>query len=261
MRFFDTHAHIGLIVEDTIERLIILKSAKHAKVDAIMSICNNLVDFKKLYKELSDSSNLFFAAGISPTEIEHKSRDWQEQLEEILTWNKVVAVGETGLDYMKKTGSRDQQIELFIKHLQLADRSNKPAIIHNRDANDDILDVLGSYMPKQGAVLHCFCEDPAFAQEAISRFDNLYISFAGNLTWRNSYNLHKSAILLPLNRILVETESPFMKPTMYKDVRTKPEFIHTTVEYLAGLRNESVEYVAETLFENAERFFQVSIPK
>lgn len=256
-RFFDTHAHIGLITKDPIERLIILKSAKHAHVEAIISICNNLMDTKEVYNQLSTTSNLFFAVGISPIEIEHMHKNWLEQLDEIVSWPKVVAIGETGLDYVKRTGSRNQQIELFIKHLQIADKVDKPVIIHNRSANEDILNILESYMPKKGAVLHCFCETEEFAYEALKKFNNLYISFAGNLTWKTSYHLHKIAREIPLNRILVESESPFMRPNMYRDQRTKPEFIHNTVEFLAELRNQSIEIVSEQLFKNSEDFFQI----
>ncbi|NIZ18716.1 TatD family hydrolase [Entomospira culicis] len=257
MQFFDTHAHIGLISNDPIERLITLKSAKKAGVEAIIAISNNLIDFEEIYQQLAMSPNLYFAAGISPTEVEHKPKEWMDQLEAILERPKVVAVGETGLDYVKKSGSRSQQIELFIKHLQLAQKSNKPVIIHNREAGDEILDVLSSYMPSRGAVLHCFCEDAPFALKAIEQFEHLYISFAGNLTWKTSYNLHKAAVQLPIERILVESESPFMKPSAYHDQRTKPAFIHSTVEFLAHLRDEPLEDVARTLFDNAKKLFQI----
>jgi TatD DNase family protein len=259
MRYFDTHAHIGLITGDPIERLIVLKEAQRAKVEAIVSVCNNLTDFKEIYQQLSSSPNLYFACGISPTEVEHQGKEWHEQLEEMLQWPKVVAVGETGLDYVKKNGSRSGQIELFIQHLQLAEKRNKPAIIHNRNASEDILDVLSSYMPSKGAVLHCFCEDLSFARRALSKLDGLYISFAGNLTWKSSHNLHKAALSLPLERILIESESPFMKPSAYHDQRTKPAFIHSTVEFLAQLREQPVESVASAVFENAQQFFQLEL--
>ncbi len=259
MRFFDTHAHIGLMACDEIERLIIIKKAQHHGVEAIMSVCNNISAFDAIYKQLVHNKSVYFAVGMSPTEVEHQESGWEETLVNRLKLPKVIAIGETGLDYLKKTGSRAAQIELLIKQLTLADKYNLPIIIHNRDGDEDLLDILQSHMPRCGGVSHCFSSDYALAYRATQLFDNLYLSFAGNLTWKTSRELHEVAVRIPIERMLVESESPFMKPAIYRDKRTQPHYIHATVEYLAALRGQPDEIIAEILFKNACHLFNLSL--
>ena len=138
MRLFDTHAHIGLIDEDPIEQLIISQEARHEQVDGILSICNNVRDFFDLYANLKTATNVFFAVGVSPSEVTNPGKDWEAQVEKGASLPRVVAIGETGLDYYRKFGDRDSQIELFIRQLELAARLDKPVVIHNREAGTDI---------------------------------------------------------------------------------------------------------------------------
>lgn len=259
MRFFDTHAHLSLITDDPIDRLILIKTARRHGVKAIINVCNNLVDFDKAYSELVQVDGVYFAAGVSPTEVERQDAEWENDLDARLKLPRVIALGETGLDYFKKSGCRSSQIELFIKQLGLADKHNLPVIIHNRDSDKDLLDILQSHLPQRGGVLHCFSGDYALAYKATQLFDNLYLSFAGNLTWRTSRKLHEVAVRIPIERVIVESESPFMKPTIYRNKRTQPSHIHATVEYLAALRGEPDEEIAEILFKNACHLFQLSL--
>lgn len=259
MRYFDTHAHLGLIIEDPIEQLIVTQEAKRDGVAAIISICNNLIDFFEVHKNLSSASNVYFSVGVSPSEVERPGKDWELQIEQGVKMERVVAIGETGLDYFRKFGDKSSQIELFIKHLKLAEKFNLPAIIHNREAGKDILDILKSRWPARGAALHCFCEDWPFAQEALEAFDNLYISFAGNITCKTAKKLQEAAVRMPMERMLVESEAPFMIPQAYRGKRNKPSYIHATVEFIAELRGESVERTAQILFDNACRFFNLNL--
>ncbi len=255
MNLFDSHAHIGLIHEDPIEQLIVVQEAKREGVTGIVSICNNLRDFFQVHENLKTASHVYYAVGVSPSEVINPGRDWQLRVEEGVQLSQVVAIGETGLDYYRKFGDKDSQIELFIAQLELADRVDKPVVIHNRDAGNDVLEILRQKVPRRGGVLHCYSEDWEYAQRALEL--NIYISFAGNLTYRNARNLHETAKNMPLDRILIESESPFMVPSAYRGKRNKPAYLPETAKFLAELREMPVDELAEIVFENSRRFFAI----
>jgi TatD DNase family protein len=255
MKLFDTHAHIGLIDEDPIEQLIISQEARHENIEGILSICNNVRDFFELHDNLKTASNVFFAVGVSPSEVTNPGKNWESQVEEGAARPRVVAIGETGLDYYRKFGDRDSQIELFVRQLELAARLDKPVVIHNREAGTDVLDILRQKIPPKGAVLHCFSEDWEYAQKALQL--PVYISFAGNVTYRNARNLHETARNMPLERMLIESESPFMVPASHRGQRNRPSYLPETAEFLADLRDMPVEELADQLFQNSREFFGI----
>ena len=255
MRLFDTHAHIGLINEDPIEQLIVAKEAKQEGVHGILSICNNLHDFFEVYENLRTASNVYFSVGVSPSEVTNPGRDWESKIETGANLDRVVAIGEIGLDYYRKFGDKDSQIELFIRQLELADRLDYPVVIHNREAGSDVLEILQEKLPTRGGVLHCYSEDWNYAQQALDL--NLFISFAGNVTYRNARNLHETARNMPLDRMLVETESPFMVPSAHRGKRNKPAYLADTVKFIAELREEPVDEIADVLYNNSLRFFGI----
>lgn len=255
MKFFDTHAHIGLIHEDPIEQLIIVKEAKQEGVAGILSICNNLHDFFQIYENLSTAEHVYHSVGVSPSEVTNPGRDWEQKIEEGVELPRVVAVGEIGLDYYRKFGDKDSQIELFIRQLELASRLGYPVVIHNREAGSDVLEILQEKLPPKGGILHCYSEDWNYAQQALEL--DLYISFAGNVTYRNARNLHETAVNMPLDRMLVETESPFMVPSAHRGKRNKPAYLGDTVAFIAELREEPVEEIAATIYENSLRVFGI----
>ncbi|MGL4982876.1 MAG: TatD family hydrolase, partial [Treponemataceae bacterium] len=247
MQFFDTHAHIGLIYDDPIEQLRVIQEAKQAHVTRIISICNSLHDFAKVYPNLKSMPNIYHAVGVAPSEVTTPGKDWIRTIEESLKLPNVVALGETGLDYFRKFGDKTSQIELFITQLELAEKNNVPVIIHNRDAGKDILDILSERIPTAGAVLHCYSENADYAKRALNY--NIYFSFAGNLTYRNARNLHETVLNVPIDRILVESESPFMVPADYRGKRNMPSYLPSTVSFLADLLDMEEEAVAEQLWK------------
>ena len=191
MKYFDTHAHIGLINEDPIEQLIITQEARHEKVEHIVSICNSLHDFFIVYENLSTATNIYHSIGVSPSEVAHPGKDWEEKIWKGSSFDRIVAIGEIGLDYYRKFGDKNSQVELFIKQLEIAQQLELPVIIHNREAGEDVLEILSQKLPDKGGVLHCFSENWEYARRALDQ--NLYISFAGNVTYRNARNLHETA--------------------------------------------------------------------
>ncbi len=255
MKLFDTHAHIGLIHEDPIEQLIITQEARQADVAHIVSICNSLADFDYVYSNLETASHIYHSIGVSPSEVQNPGADWEMKIIEGSNFDRVVAVGEIGLDYYRKFGNRDSQVELFIRQLELAYKLDKPVIIHNREAGDDVLSILQEKLPPRGGILHCYSEDWAYAQKALEL--NLYISFAGNVTYRNARNLHETAKNMPLDRMLIESESPFMVPSAYRGKRNKPAYLHATAEFLADMRGMHIEELTEILYNNSMTFFGI----
>lgn len=214
MQFFDTHAHIGLIYDDPIEQLRVITQARLAGVTRIVSINNSLHDFKKVYPNLKALPGIYHAVGVAPSEVTTPGKDWAKTIEESLSLPNVVAVGETGLDYYKQFGDKRTQMELFITQLEIAEKHNLPVIIHNRDAKR-CFEVLKQRLPSKGAIFHCYSEDAKYAKKCLDAGFNVYFSFAGNLTYRNARNLHETVLNVPLDRILIETESPFMIPAEF----------------------------------------------
>ncbi|MDR2397616.1 MAG: TatD family hydrolase [Spirochaetaceae bacterium] len=255
MQYFDTHAHIGLICDDPIEQLMVIQEARQASVTRLVSICNSLHDFVRVYDNLKSAVNVYHAVGVSPSEVQNPGKMWVQTIEQSLRLPRVVAIGEIGLDYYRKFGDKKSQIELFITQLDLANKLNKPVIIHNRDAGHDVLDILRDRLPPRGGILHCYSEDAEYAKKALKL--NLYFSFAGNLTYRNARNLHETIGVLPLERILIESESPFMVPADHRGKRNMPKYLPLTARFLGDMLGMADEDLATALWENANRLFDL----
>ena len=257
MQYFDTHAHIGLICEDPIEQLIVIQEARQASVTRLVSICNSLMDFVKIYENLKSAANVYHAVGVSPSEVNSPGRDWIQTIEQSARLPRVIAIGEIGLDYFRKFGDKKSQIELFITQLDLASKLDKPVIIHNREAGRDVYEILRDRLPPRGGVLHCYSEDAEYAKKALDL--NLFFSFAGNLTYRNAKNLHETINVLPLDRILIESESPFMVPAEHRGKRNMPKYLPLTAHFLADMLQMDEEELAVILWENSCRFFDLPV--
>src|SRR5574344_3017146 len=258
MQFFDTHSHIELIYDAPIEQLRVIQQAKQAGVARIVSINNSLHDFTRVYANLKVVPGIYHAVGVAPSEVTNPGSDYAAVIEENLKLPNVVAVGETGLDYFKQFGDKRSQIELFITQLEIAQKVNLPVIIHNRDAGKDIFDVLSERIPDRGAILHCYSEDAAYAKRCLDANLNIYFSFAGNLTYRNARNLHETVLNIPVDRILIETESTFMIPAEFRErKRSMPAYITSTAKFLAEMLEMDVEELSEQLWKNSCKVFNL----
>ena len=256
MKFFDTHAHIGLIYDDPIEQLRVIQQAKQAGVARIISINNSLYDFNRVYPNLRSISGIYHAVGVAPSEVTNPGSNWISTIEKSLSLPRVVAVGEAGLDYYKQFGDKRSQIELFITQLEIAQKHNKPIIVHNREAGNDVYDILSERLPDAGAILHCYSENAAFAKKCLDK--NIWFSFAGNLTYRNARNLHETVMNIPVERILLETESPFMIPAEYRErKRTMPAYITSTAKFLAEMLEMDLEELSVQLWKNSCKAFNI----
>ena len=214
------------------------------------------MDFPKVYNSLKSVQGLYHAVGVAPSEVTNPGPDYAATIEKYLELPNVVAVGETGLDYYKQFGDKRSQIELFITQLEIAQKHNLPVIIHNRDAGRDVYDVLTERLPDSGAILHCYSEDAEYAQKCLDK--NIWFSFAGNLTYRNARNLHETVMNIPVDRILIETESPFMIPAEYREKkRTMPAYLPSTANFLAEMLDMDLEELSEQLWKNSCKAFKL----
>jgi TatD DNase family protein len=232
---------------------MVIQEARQASVARLVSICNSLHDFSTVYENLKSAANVYHSVGVSPSEVQNPGKGWMQIIEQSVQLPRVVAVGEIGLDYYRKFGDKKSQIELFITQLDMATRLNMPVIIHNRDAGHDVLDILRDRLPPRGGVLHCYSEDAEYAKKALNL--NLYFSFAGNLTYRNARNLHETVGVLPLDRILIESESPIMVPAEHRGKRNMPKYLPLVARFLRELLHLDEETLANQLWANANRFF------
>ncbi len=255
MRYFDTHCHLGLIHEDQLEQLLAVQYAKRVGVSHIVSICNSLTDFEVIYNNLKSAKNVFHAVGVSPTESGNKISGWETKIQQFLKLDRIVAIGETGLDYGKYKQYQDVQVNMFLKHLEIARRAHLPVIIHNREAGEHILDILKHNIPEEGAIFHCYSEDWDFAFRAMEM--PVYFSFAGNITYKNVRKLTDTVRNLPENRILIESEAPFMVPAKYSKRRNKPEYLPETAQAIAAIKGIPLEQMSEILYQNSLNAFHL----
>lgn len=255
MQLFDTHAHIGLIHQDQMEQLLTIQIAKRNGIVHIVNICNSLHDFEQVYENLRTASNVYHAVGVSPSEVTNPGLNWEQRIHTLAKFERVIAIGETGLDYYRNYGDKNSQVELFIHQLDIARNLHLPVVIHNREAGRDVLDILKTRLSEYGGILHCYSEDWLYAMEALEL--PLYFSFAGNITYKNVRHLHQTIANLPLDRILIESESPFMVPAAYKGKRNKPVYLIETAKAVAEIRNMPLEETAQALYENSLRAFHL----
>lgn len=255
MRLFDTHCHLGLIHNDQLEQLLVVQYAKRAGVKHIVSICNSLTDFETVYNNLRSASEVYHAVGVSPSESGNQLVGWETKIQELIKLKRIVAIGETGLDYVKNFAPKATQVDLFMKHLEIARKADLPVIIHNREAGGDILDILKTKIPDKGAIFHCYSEDWEFASKALDL--PVYFSFAGNITFRNIRKLTETVENLPADRILIESEAPFMTPAKYSKRRNKPEYLCETAAAIASLKGMDVEEMSEILYQNSLNAFHL----
>lgn len=215
-----------------------------------------LESFDDMYQRIAPCRQVFCTAGVHPDyeDVEEPSVD---RLCELAAIERVVAIGETGLDYFHQSGDLDWQRKRFVTHIQAARECGLPLVIHTRDARADTLDLLRRHQAQDvGGVLHCFTEDWEMASAAIDL--GFYISISGIVTFHQAQNVRDMAQQVPLERLLIETDSPWLSPVPFRGKPNHPGRVGLVAEKLAEIRGESVETVASASFDNANRLFGLS---
>lgn len=249
----DSHCHLTLL-EQPIEDVLV--KAREHEVGHMLCVSIDLEGLPQVISLAKQHPEISASAGIHPnTDVRHEPT--AEQLAELAMSEEVVAVGETGLDYYRQSGDLEWQRQRFRNHIRAARSVNKPLIIHSRNASTDLLKILKEEgAEKAGGVMHCFVEDWDTAKQAMDM--NLYISYSGIVTFKNASRVQEVARQIPLNRLLVETDAPYLAPVPYRGKTNQPAYVRYTVEYLARLCNERYEDLAKSTTENYFNLFPLA---
>ena len=249
----DTHCHIDAERFDA-DRAAVLERARLAGVTRLINVgCDVPSSIRSLGLARTHDA-VFATAGIHPHEAAVAPTDLEGALAPLLAHKRCVALGECGLDYHYDHSPRDTQRDVFARQIALARRSKKPLVIHVREAWADCLSLLESEGARDaGGVIHCFTSTWADAQRALDI--GFYVSIPGVVTFKNAGDLPEVVQKLPLDRLLVETDAPYMAPAPHRGKRNEPAFVAHTAAHLATLRSASLEEVVHATGQNAERLF------
>lgn len=252
MGIFDTHAHY--LAEDFGGELIpLLERMPEMGVDRIMAVGYDLASSMEEIGLAKRFPFICAAAGVHPENCTGLPADWLDRIEEMLREPEIKALGEIGLDYHYEGYDKELQAEVFERQLQLADRLDMPVIIHSRDACMDTMEILRRYRPR--GVMHCFSYSAEIAREVVGL--GMYVGFTGVLTFKNSKKAWAACGEVPLDRLLLETDSPYMAPVPHRGERSHGGMIKYTAARMAEIKGVSAEEMTDICRENGERLFGV----
>ncbi len=250
MFLVDSHCHLDQLdlgpFQGKLANAII--SAKDQGVGHFLCVSITLEDFPVLCRIAKDYSGVSISAGLHPNELVDDEPSIVD-LVKLGSMNKVVAIGETGLDYYRSTGDTEWQRDRFRRHIAAAKEIKKPLIVHSRQAREDTITLLREEKAERvGGVLHCFSEDIAMAEAAIDL--NFYISFSGVVTFKNATALQAVAKQIPLDRLLIETDSPYLAPVPHRGKPNTPAYVRYVAEFIAALRGMDIAEFSEQTTKN-----------
>lgn len=253
--FIDSHCHLDRInLEKLGTSLSDLISAATAKqVNKMLCVSIDLIQFQTMMDAIAPFDNVWASAGVHPLHVDEQPFD-EVALRSALTTPRVVAVGESGLDYYYSRDHIDAQKVSFSGHLRMAAELGLPIIVHTRDAREDTLDLISSHgSTKSAGVLHCFTESLDMAMSAVDL--NYMISFSGIITFRNAEELREVVKAVPLDHILIETDSPYLAPVPFRGKQNQPAYVVEVARCVADIKGVTIEEVASRTQENFYRLF------
>lgn len=264
---FDSHCHLDYIERqegEAVEKekaqgvkfdpVSVLQRAEAEGVSFVVNPSVTPARFPEVLALAERFPNVYAAVAVHPTDVADvaDTPGWLDELEALLSHPKVVAIGETGLDYYWDTSLKELQHHCFRSLLALGRKHDLPVIVHDREAHEDVYRLIDE-TPGVRGIMHCFSGDADFARKMIRK--NFYISFAGNLTFKKATDLHEAAKETPMEWILVETDSPFLSPMPFRGKPNEPARVRYVVEKIAELKGLPYETVAEATTANAKRVF------
>lgn len=246
----DSHCHLDRLDLTPFDGQLdkALQAATEQGVGHMLCVCIDLEHFDDVLQPARQHSNVSASVGVHPNETEGKEPT-ADELIDLAQDEQVVAIGETGLDYFRSEGDLAWQRDRFRTHISAAKQTGKPLIIHMRDAAKDTLQTLKEEKADEvGGVMHCFTEDREVAKAALDL--NFMISFSGIVTFNSAKELKEVAKMVPLDRMLVETDSPYLAPVPYRGKSNQPAYVRQVAEHVAELRQTSLENIAEATTSN-----------
>lgn len=262
MTLIDTHAHLDFGKFDA-DRHDVIERAEASGVAAIVNVGTDLLSSRRAVALTEQHPSIYAAVGVHPHDAKKLDGATLAELRELAQRPKVVAVGEIGLDFYRDLSPRDIQRRAFQAQLGWAAKMNKPVIIHDRDAHAEVMEILASWasgladspLAGQLGVLHTFSGDLAMAEQAIDL--GFYISIAGPVTYKNARRLPDIVKALPLDRLLVETDCPFLAPHPHRGKRNEPAYVRLVADRIASLRGTPTGELAKATTANAQRLFNI----
>lgn len=253
MRLIDSHCHLTDEAFDD-DRLFILNDLSNFGIRGIINPATNLTDSKMAIELAEKYDNFYAMAGIHPEEVDDITEKDLEELAKLAKNEKVIAIGEIGLDYYWTDDNKKKQKEIFIHQLELARKLEKPAVIHVRDSKDDVIEILKDYQDLK-IQIHCFSDD----LETLEKYMQMgfYISIGGVVTFNNGTNEQNAARNVPIERLMLETDSPYLTPEPYRGLRNDPRRVVEVARVVGQLRDMKIDKLAKRTYNNTKEFFNL----
>jgi len=255
----DSHAHLDMKQFDS-DRDQVIDRALSADVRRIITVGVDIKSSRNAVKLTTHYPFIFATIGIHPHHADNANKNDLEQIPLIAKQDKIIAIGEIGLDFFRNRSARQNQIEVFTQQLAISISLGLPVVIHDREAHTETLNILSSFKRNglQG-MIHCFSGDYNLAKTFIDM--GYYISIPGTVTFNNASQTQDVARRIPLNRLLLETDAPFLSPTPYRGKRNEPSYIIHTAQKIAKLRDVSFEEISHQTSKNVCQLFNLSFPE
>jgi len=256
--FIDSHCHLDFEeYANTLDEILV--NMKNAQVDKALCISVDIPDFPKVLALANQYEHLYASVGVHP-DYEDTIEPTQEWLIQEAQHPKVIAIGETGLDYYRMSDRSYEDLEWqrnrFRVHIRAALETQKPLIIHTRQASDDTISILKEEGAEQvGGVMHCFTESKEVAKAAMDQ--GFYISFSGIVTFKNALEIKETCKYVPLDRLLIETDSPYLAPVPHRGKLNQPAWVSHVAQYIADLKGVSVEQIGQLTTQNFYQLFKI----
>ncbi|PCI62667.1 MAG: metal-dependent hydrolase [Gammaproteobacteria bacterium] len=254
--FIDSHCHLDRLNLDDFEQNLdnVVRAASQAQVQQMLCVSVTLEDFPTMVTKTQGYDNVHLSCGMHP--LNQEDIVDESKLLELAKHPRVIAVGETGLDYFYAPETKVLQLDSFRKHIRVAKQLNKPLIIHTRDAQQDTLSIMAEEGAAQvGGVLHCFTESFEMAEQAMKM--GFYISFSGIVTFKNASALREVAKKIPDDMFLIETDSPYLAPVPHRGKQNQPAYVAEVAKHLATIRGQSIDEIAKLSSNNFKRLFSL----
>lgn len=252
--FIDTHAHLDFSDFDT-DREDVLKRAQEKGVERIINVSSSIQGCNRSLELARRYDGIYASIGVHPHDVKEIDDKVFKQIESLAYGEKVIAIGEVGLDFYRNLSPENIQREFFKKFIALSTFSGLPLIIHSRAAEGETVEILKGASGKLEGVVHCFSGSSDFL-EACLRL-GLFISFTCNVTYKKSDTLRELVCRVPLERLLLETDCPYLSPEGFRGKRNEPSNVRLLAEFIAGLRKCSIEEIAAQTTENVKRLFKL----
>lgn len=257
----DSHCHLDLIEQKglVIEKIIQDSQKNHVKI--LQTICTKISEIEKILAYTRIYDFVYASIGIHPCNVGEQPKISAEEIIKICEkHSKIIGIGETGLDYYHDKSAIELQRSSFLEHIKASQQNNLPIIIHSRNSDSDMMDILESEQKNQNfpALLHCFSSSKELARKALDL--GIYISISGIVTFKNATALQEIVKFLPLEFLLVETDSPYLAPTPHRGETNQPSYTKHVVEFIAQLRGEAVEKIIHQTTENFFKIFKKAKP-